>query len=134
MRRFLVYTLFVLVLTGCDAFGGDDGPPVLDGPYEITTQNEGADLTLDLDLSETDNDLSGTGLLIAEDPNSSQAITSDLDISGTHNHPDVQIEMVVEETDATVSFDGNASDNGERANGTLTFADGTQQEVVLRSE
>lgn len=134
MRFLLTCALLIFALTGCGVFGSDDGPPVLDGPYEIKTQNEGADVTFDLNLSETDNEFTGTGLLISEDPSSSRAITSDLDISGTHNHPDVQINMLVEDTNATVSFDGNADDNGERVSGTLTFVDGTQQEVVLRSE
>ena len=135
MRRALFLFLLVFTISGCDSLGGnDDSPPTLDGAYEIETQNAGADITYDLDLSESDNDLSGTGLLIVEDPSSQQAITSDLSISGSHDHPDVQISIEIEDTDATNSLAGTASDDGDRVEGTLTLADGSQQDVVLRSE
>jgi hypothetical protein len=137
MRRALFFLLLVFVFTGCDALGlggNDDSPPNLSGPYEIETQNSGADVTYDLNLSESDDQLSGSGLLLIENPNSQQAVTSDLSISGSHNHPDVQLQMEIEETNATNSLEGTASDDGERVEGTLTLADGTQQDVVLRSE
>lgn len=132
MKKFLFCSLLVFAICACDS-GGSNSPPSLDGPYEIQTQIDGSDVTYDLDLKESDDNLSGSGLLIVEDPNSPRAVTVDLNISGSHNHPDVNIQMDVQ-NGGTISFDGTSGEDGERVGGTLTLANGDQQDVVLRSE
>jgi len=135
MRRLLLSLLVAVTLTGCDALGGDDAPPKLNGPYEITTQDGSAELTFDLDLSESKNEISGSGLFVVENPDTPEAATSDIEVSGTHDHPDVQIDMELTDLDVPdVSFDGSLNGGGDKAEGTMTFPDGDQQDVVLRAE
>lgn len=128
----LLLLLFAATFVGCDVIGSDD-PVTLDGQYEITTQFDGASITLDLNLSESDNGLSGSGTAIVEDPNSSSAATLDLDLSGSHNHPDVELNMSLEDG-GDLTFDGTVEDGGSRAEGTLTFPSGDQNDVTMRKQ
>lgn len=135
MKRLLFLPLLVLVLfSGCDS--GSDGPPQLDGEYTLETQGGEATYTFEVTLNESDQSLSGNGSLTIEDQGSPQAATSDLDVDGSHNHPSARVEMIAVDTetnDRTI-LDGEVSDGAERISGTLTFPNGTQQQVTMRRE
>ena len=67
---------------------------------------------------------------------SPQAATLDLDVEGSHDHPSARIEMIVldVETNDRITLDGEVSDGAERISGTLTFPNGSQQQVTMRRE
>ena len=135
MKRLLFLSFLVLIVfPGCDS--GSDGPPQLDGDYTLETQGGEATYTFEVTLNESDQSLSGNGSLTIEDQGSPQAATSDLDVDGSHNHPSARVEMIAVDTetnDRTI-LDGEVSDGAERISGTLTFPNGTQQQVTMRRE
>lgn len=131
MKRLLLCLALPVFLAGCDLVG-DDSPPTLDGPYQIKTLAQGSQFTFDITLSESDGTLTGPGTLtIGEEEN---ATTFDLDVSGMHDHPDVHVEMKLTAFTQQVNFDGLTRDEASRVQGTLTFPEGNQQDVVMRSQ
>lgn len=125
--------LLAILLTGCGVFGSDDGPPELSGTYEIVVSQDGARATYDMDLTEQNGSISGDGDFTLENLNGPEARTSALSISGTHDHPDVDLEMTILETQATTRFDGNV-DSKSKVSGTLTLANGNTIETTMESD
>lgn len=135
MKRLLFLSFLVLIVSpGCDS--GSDGPPQLDGDYTLETQDAVATYTFEVTLNESNQSLSGNGTLTIEDRGSPQAATLDLDVEGSHDHPSARIEMIVldVETNDRITLDGEVSDGAERISGTLTFPNGSQQQVTMRRE
>ena len=110
---------------------GSDRPPKVDGSYQIETVGGGATYSYSLDLSETGEGVDGSGTLVIEDQGSQRAQSYDLDVSGSHDHPSVALEIVAE-TGETARFDGEFDEAADRASGTLTFPQGGQQDVTMR--
>lgn len=124
--------LLLIVAFGCDS--GGSGPPSLSGDWTLQTQGGGSTYTYDLSITEGSQNLSGTGSLTIEDQDSPQAATFNVtEIRGTHDHPDVQMEIDTDDG-STSRFDGTVEDGGERMTGTLTFPSGAQQQVTIRKE
>lgn len=133
MKRLLLCLLLAASLVGCDVLG-DDSSPTLDGPYQIKTLAQGSQFTFDVTLSESDDSLTGPGTLTIGDQDSEAASIFDLDVSGSHNHPDVHVEMKLTDLNQQVNFDGTTKDGASRVEGRLTFPEGNQQDVVMRSQ
>lgn len=133
MKRFLLCLALPVLLGGCDLVGGDSAP-TLDGPYQIKTLAQGSEFTFDIVLGESDGSLSGPGTLTIGDVDSPDATTYDLNVSGMHEHPDVHVEMELTAFTQQVNFDGTSQDDASRVRGTLTFPEGNQQDVVMRSQ
>lgn len=146
MKRLLPFILLFVfgIITGCDILGSgdDDSLPTLNGPYEIKTTakldgwEESSEFTYEIDLSESDKSLSGSGNLMIESKDSPDAATYDLRVTGFHNRPDVRVEMESSDSEYTYTdvFEGTSEDGSDRMEGILTFADGTQQNVIMRSK
>lgn len=126
--KHLVPFLLMFALVGCDS---SSAPPTLDGDFEIETLGGGSEYTFSMSLGEEDGDVSGSGTLTIEDQTSTQARTLDLIVTGTHDHPDLELTISTSEGDKS-RFDGTLEDDAERASGTLTFPNGRQQQVTLR--
>lgn len=122
--------LFVL-LVGCSIFGSESEPE-LAGTYEITTQRARSVATFDLDLSESGQEIDGTGTLTLEDTESTEAATYELVISGEHEYPDLFLQLVTERTRDHTIFEATVQ-SSDRAEGTITFPNGTQMQTVLRA-
>lgn len=90
MRKLLSSLVAVVLLVAVPACGGDDdGPmepatPTLDGSW--TGTNDGATFQLTLNEAE-DGSVTGGGNV------SSDAESASLDVTGTHVHPDVTLQM-----------------------------------------
>jgi len=121
LSRFFVIAFLVATLVGCDS-GGDSGPPLVDGNYEIVATDASNDqkATYDVGLSEDgEGAVTGSGTLVLEDMQSTEARTSGVSVTGGHDHPDVSLQLSIEETGAVTTFEGTLEDGD--ASGTLTL-------------
>lgn len=117
----------VVGLVGCDALSSDE-PPSIGGSWEASTNAQGTEVTLQMDLSDN---ASGSALLLLENPNNPQAATYRGDVQGTYDHPDVQLEVT--DVNGTVQLDGTMQSEG-KFEATMTFPSGVQKEVTVRRE
>jgi hypothetical protein len=85
--RSLILAAFCLILvagtTGCDS-GGDEETPTVTGTWRGTANVGGASLTMNLQLTERDQSINGSGTIVG-----AQSIA--VSISGTHNFPNVSM-------------------------------------------
>lgn len=135
MTRFLSVLLLSIVLSGCGVFGSDDSPaPNLDGTYQTGYATPQVNTTLQMTLSEQYPEISGDGTISVEDRDSPRIQEWDVSISGTHDHPNLSLELDVPESVAR--FQGKFRFEGEvlsedLVRGTLTTPDGLTFEVEM---
>ena len=145
-RRFSGFSVLfllcsLLVISGCDAFGGNDSDPEIEGEYSFSTFLAGAETDFEGNLTQSGVSLSGTGttsFTFQFDDGTSQSINVPSSISGNHNYPDVSITLTLEETENVPEedwlIDGEANDDASRISGTLTFPSGDQRSIVMRRQ
>lgn len=127
MRSVLIL-LLAIGLISCDS--GDSGPPQLDGQYQIQYELTGTRTTIEMDLIEENGSISGDGSITIEDLDTPEARTGNISVSGSHDHPDLSLEITVLETGSVSTYAGEVQSE-DRATGTLTTPDGTNLEVPL---
>lgn len=144
MKHFFAGVLMFGIVAGCGILGGgdDESLPVLDGQYEIKTiakldgVEESSIFTYEIEVSESTRKISGLGDLTIESKETPDASTYDLEVEGSHDYPDVRIEIRSSDSNNTYVdvFEGTSENGVDRLEGTFTFDDGTQQTVVMRSK
>lgn len=137
MKRLLLCLLLSGLLIGCDTISSDNSNSshTLDGPYKIEIKMESLDnnYIFELDFSESDKNLSGSGTLTIENKSSGDTTTEGLDISGSHFHPDVRVNMQNIDGE-TYSFDGTSKDDDNRFVGEIGVKGTSFGGVVLQSQ
>ena len=120
MRRLTLILSLALTLAACDS---NDDPPTVSGEYEVTVTMNGVDQENWLNLTEDAlGTLTGrymlfdgfTGLLIGGD------------VEGTHNHPDIALNIDYDSSDDETYLEGTVSGDGDE----LRFVVGQDQRVV----
>ena len=107
MPRFLLVILFSFAALGCGDDANEPKIPSLDGRWSGTT----SDLTIDLTLTESDREITGSGTL-------SGSSSLALQVDGSHVHPDVSLTMSAsgyEDTNFTGEMINDEAVRGESA-------------------
>lgn len=109
LTRYIFPLLLLFVLPACDS-GGDDEPE-LSGIWTGTTVVDGLSIQMDLNLRERDGAISGNGSL-------NIGGVFSVNINGTHNYPDVTLNI----SDGTVNlvYSGTVAGDDNTISGNLT--------------
>ena len=164
-----ILLLGIFLVSGCDAFGDGDNNDDVDGPklegvYTFSAPVDSApedeaysfDPSVDFELSirQLGTDLSGIpGTLSFEArylPSRRIVVGIDVtsEITGSHDHPNVSLTIMTEETEAnpvvdgipitfpeeSYSFEGEANFDASRVPGVLTAPDGNEHSVVMQRQ
>ena len=122
----LLLLLFVFV-AGCDSGGDDDeSDPTVTGSWVGTTTVQGAVLTMDIQLTERDQTINGSGSLTLVDPIAVR-------ITGTHNFPNVAL-TITSSGLQDLNFTGTLAGGGESLTGRLVGSGFDNFSITLRKQ